>query len=121
MPLILALARSSVRPVLAALCRDPHAPPTYARGFRAIRRAISTCVGSGTLFYSEGINCSSVRTRAKSVPAYIVKFRRASRNRKELEEFIDSFKELPTKMDGHHQLAQLHGELAPSWVVTASF
>ena len=83
----------------APLRGDQHASPTYARGLRPIRTTITTCVGSGTLFYSEGINCSSVRTRAKSVPAYIVKFRRASRNRKELEEFIDSFKELPTKVD----------------------
>jgi hypothetical protein len=82
------------------LCRDPHASPTYARGFREIRLTINTCVGSGTLFYSEGMNCSSVRTRAKSVPAYIVKFRRASQNRKESPEFKDSFKVLSTKMVG---------------------
>jgi hypothetical protein len=77
---------------------DQHTLPTYARGLRPIRLTITTCVDSGTLFYSEGVNCNSVRTRAKTVPAYIVKFRRASRNRKELPEFKDSFKELSTKV-----------------------
>jgi hypothetical protein len=58
-----------------------------ARSLSLTRHTISTCVDPGTQFYMEGIYCNSSRARAKWIPAYIVKFRRASRNLPEHTEF----------------------------------